>query len=125
MQGISTHGRMKRNYKQVKLEYSTNDRLHNKQASLGSSAFFEQKSRASTVQSEIAIETTIKILGRKSMPLNIATNISFEDENEGDAVDSKADDNGPANAVEAKVINDHTKQEATDDVALPPTAKYS
>ncbi|GAN08244.1 hypothetical protein MAM1_0195d07751 [Mucor ambiguus] len=39
------------------------------------------------------------------MPLNIATNISFRDEDEGDAVDSKADHNGGTdNAVEAKVI---------------------
>ncbi|GAN09422.1 hypothetical protein MAM1_0267d08949, partial [Mucor ambiguus] len=38
------------------------------------------------------------------MPLNIITNVSFEDENEGDAVNSKADDNGAANAVGAKVI---------------------
>ncbi|GAN01132.1 hypothetical protein MAM1_0005c00563 [Mucor ambiguus] len=60
------------------------------------------------------------------MPLNIATNVSFKDENEGDVVDSKADGNGSTtDAVKAKVINDYTKQEATDDVALPPPANYS
>ncbi|GAN01434.1 hypothetical protein MAM1_0007c00867 [Mucor ambiguus] len=60
------------------------------------------------------------------MSLNIATNVSFEDENEGDRVDSKANDNGTANAVKATIINDgHAKQEVTDAVALPPTAKYS
>ncbi|GAN04615.1 hypothetical protein MAM1_0069d04076 [Mucor ambiguus] len=61
------------------------------------------------------------------MPLKIATNVSFEDEDEGDAVDSKADDNSAANAGKYKVINNgHAKQEATDDVALlPPAAKYS
>ncbi|GAN08204.1 hypothetical protein MAM1_0193d07711 [Mucor ambiguus] len=42
-----------------------------------------------------------------------------------DAVDSKANDNDTANAVEAKVINDHVEQEDTDDVALPPAAKCS
>ncbi|GAN01733.1 hypothetical protein MAM1_0011d01168 [Mucor ambiguus] len=45
--------------------------------------------------------------------------------NEGDAIDSKAEGNGTADAVEGKVINGHAKQEATDDVALPPAAKYS
>ncbi|GAN08629.1 hypothetical protein MAM1_0215c08144 [Mucor ambiguus] len=60
------------------------------------------------------------------MSLNIATNISFEDENEGGAVDSKANANGTANAGEATAINDdHAKQEVTGAVALPPTAKYS
>ncbi|GAN11387.1 hypothetical protein MAM1_0575d10948, partial [Mucor ambiguus] len=61
------------------------------------------------------------------MPLNIATNVSFEDESEGDdAVDSIADANGgTVNAVEDKVINSHDEQEATDNVALPPTAKHS
>ncbi|GAN11628.1 hypothetical protein MAM1_0759d11204, partial [Mucor ambiguus] len=62
------------------------------------------------------------------MPRNVATNVSFEDENEGDSVDSsKADINGGiANAVEATTatISGHAEQEATDDVALPPTAKY-
>ncbi|GAN06341.1 hypothetical protein MAM1_0120c05823 [Mucor ambiguus] len=63
-------------------------------------AFFERKSRASTIQSTVG--------------------------NEGDAVDIKGDDNnGNANVVEAKVINNsHAKQEATtDEVGLPPTAK--
>ncbi|GAN01265.1 hypothetical protein MAM1_0006d00697 [Mucor ambiguus] len=52
------------------------------------------------------------------------TNASFEDKNEGNVVDSKADDNVIANAVEAKVINGHAEQETTYDVALPPIAKY-
>ncbi|GAN02480.1 hypothetical protein MAM1_0023d01924 [Mucor ambiguus] len=53
-------------------------------------------------------------------------NVSFAAENEGDAADSKGDDDGAANAVEYKVINNnHAKPEATDDVALSPTAKYS
>ncbi|GAN04918.1 hypothetical protein MAM1_0077c04385 [Mucor ambiguus] len=60
------------------------------------------------------------------MSLKIATNVSFEDENEGAAVDSKANDNCTANVIEAIVINDgHAKQEVTDTVALPATAKYS
>ncbi|GAN05813.1 hypothetical protein MAM1_0102d05289 [Mucor ambiguus] len=61
------------------------------------------------------------------MPLNIATNISFEDENEDDVVDSKSNDNDTtANSVEAnKGINGYAEQEATDDVALPPTTNYS
>ncbi|GAN01714.1 hypothetical protein MAM1_0011c01149 [Mucor ambiguus] len=82
---------------------------------------------ASTIQSAVAIEATIKVLGRVNVPLNIATNTSFEDENESDAVDSRVVDNnnGTANAVEAKVINGHIEQVAADDVALPLTAKYS
>ncbi|GAN08954.1 hypothetical protein MAM1_0234d08474 [Mucor ambiguus] len=60
------------------------------------------------------------------MPLNIATNVSFEDEDEGDAVDSKANDNVIADAVKTtKVMNSHVKQDATDDVVLPPAAEYS
>ncbi|GAN10138.1 hypothetical protein MAM1_0324c09675 [Mucor ambiguus] len=62
------------------------------------------------------------------MPLKTATNASFEDENEGGNVaDSKADSNSGdiANAVEAKVIDDHVKQETTDGVALLLTAKYN
>ncbi|GAN05640.1 hypothetical protein MAM1_0097c05112 [Mucor ambiguus] len=61
------------------------------------------------------------------MPLSIATNVSFEDENEGDAVDSKADDdNDNVYAVESKAINSHAEQEFTiDGFTLPPTAKYS
>ncbi|GAN09431.1 hypothetical protein MAM1_0267d08958 [Mucor ambiguus] len=44
-----------------------------------------------------------------------------------DADDSEAGDNDTANTVEAKVINGHAEQEATttDDVGLPPAAKYS
>ncbi|GAN05729.1 hypothetical protein MAM1_0100c05203 [Mucor ambiguus] len=53
------------------------------------------------------------------MPLNIATNVSFKDENEADTVDSKANNNGTANAIEAKVINGHTEQEAIDQMMLP------
>ncbi|GAN05208.1 hypothetical protein MAM1_0084d04677 [Mucor ambiguus] len=51
----------------------------------------------------------------------------FTDENEGDAVNSNTNDNGTANAVEATtvIISGLAKQEVTDDVALPPTAKYS
>ncbi|GAN11806.1 hypothetical protein MAM1_0994d11409 [Mucor ambiguus] len=52
------------------------------------------------------------------------TNVSFENKN-GDAVDSKANDNGADNAAATKVINGHAEQEATGVVALPPTAKYS
>ncbi|GAN07239.1 hypothetical protein MAM1_0153d06732 [Mucor ambiguus] len=60
------------------------------------------------------------------MPLNIVTNVSFEGKNEDGVADSKAKDNGTANTVEAEVIiNGHAKQEATDDVPLPPAAKYS
>ncbi|GAN02505.1 hypothetical protein MAM1_0023c01949 [Mucor ambiguus] len=51
--------------------------------------------------------------------LQIATNDFFEDENEGDAVDSKAINNGTGNAVEAKVINGHAEQEAIDQMMLP------
>ncbi|GAN04992.1 hypothetical protein MAM1_0079d04460 [Mucor ambiguus] len=68
--------------------------------------FLKRKSRASTIQSVVAIDTTIKALGHANMSLNIASNMSFEDENEGNAVDSKANDNGTANTVEATVIND-------------------
>ncbi|GAN01520.1 hypothetical protein MAM1_0008d00953 [Mucor ambiguus] len=46
-----------------------------------------------------------------------------DDENEGDAVDSKANNNVTANAVEARVINGYAEQ--ANDVALPLTAKYS
>ncbi|GAN00634.1 hypothetical protein MAM1_0001c00056 [Mucor ambiguus] len=90
-------------------------------------AFFERKSRASTIQPAVAIETTIKALGHVNMSVNIATNVSFEDENEVGAVDSKANDNDTANAVETTtvIISGHAEQEATDDVALPPTANYS
>ncbi|GAN09485.1 hypothetical protein MAM1_0270c09014 [Mucor ambiguus] len=75
----------------------------------------------------VAIETTIKVLGHANILLDIATNDSFKDENEGDAVDSNACDNGTANAVEATtvIISGYAEQEATNDVALPPTAKYS
>ncbi|GAN09669.1 hypothetical protein MAM1_0282d09200 [Mucor ambiguus] len=73
------------------------------------------------------METTIKVLDHVNIPFKIATDVSFEDENEGDAVDSKVDDyGGIANAVEANnkvIISGHAEQEATDDVALPPTAK--
>ncbi|GAN11271.1 hypothetical protein MAM1_0521c10830 [Mucor ambiguus] len=57
----------------------------------------------------------------------MATNDPFKDKNEGDTVDSKANDNGTANAIEATavIISGHAEQEATDDVSLPPTAKYS
>ncbi|GAN08327.1 hypothetical protein MAM1_0199d07836 [Mucor ambiguus] len=82
---------------------------------------------ARTIQTMLAIETTINVLRHVNIPLNIATNVSFENENEGDAADSRVVDNNndTNNAVKAKVINGHTEQEATDDVALPPAAKYS
>ncbi|GAN09979.1 hypothetical protein MAM1_0308c09512 [Mucor ambiguus] len=84
-----------------------------------SGTLFEWKSRASAIRSTVAIETTIKLLGHVNMPFNFATNVSLEDKNECDAVDSKADDsNSTANVVEGKVINCHAKQEATDDDAL-------
>ncbi|GAN09873.1 hypothetical protein MAM1_0299c09406 [Mucor ambiguus] len=76
----------------------------------------------------VAIETKINVLGYVNIPLNIATNVSFENENEGDIVDSRVVDSNNAtyNAVEAEAINVHAEQEATDDIALtPPTAKYS
>ncbi|GAN08000.1 hypothetical protein MAM1_0185c07505 [Mucor ambiguus] len=61
------------------------------------------------------------------MSLNIATNVSFEDENKVDTVDSKANDNDIANAVEttAVIISGHVEQDSTDDVVLVPlTAKF-
>ncbi|GAN05037.1 hypothetical protein MAM1_0080c04506 [Mucor ambiguus] len=67
----------------------------------------------------ITIETKIKVLGHANISLDIATNNSFKDENEGDAVDSKANNNGTANTVEAKVINGHAEQEAMDQMMLP------
>ncbi|GAN11901.1 hypothetical protein MAM1_1231c11525, partial [Mucor ambiguus] len=88
--------------------------------------FFGRKSRTSTIQSTVAVETTIKVLGYVNMPFNIATNVFFENENENDVFDSKDDGNGTANAVEAKVMNGHAEQETvTDNFALPPTANYS
>ncbi|GAN03689.1 hypothetical protein MAM1_0046d03144 [Mucor ambiguus] len=66
------------------------------------------------------IETTIKVLGHVNILLNLATNDSLKDENEGGAVDSnKANNNGTANAVEAKVINGHAEQEAIYQMMLP------
>ncbi|GAN02874.1 hypothetical protein MAM1_0029d02323 [Mucor ambiguus] len=61
------------------------------------------------------------------MPLNIDTSVFFKDKHEGDAADSKDDGNGNgiANKVETGVsINGDAEQEATDDAALPPTAKH-
>ncbi|GAN08913.1 hypothetical protein MAM1_0231d08433 [Mucor ambiguus] len=57
----------------------------------------------------------------------MTANDSFKDKNKGDAVDSKANDNGTTNAVEATtvIISGYAEQEATDDVVLPPSAKYS
>ncbi|GAN03036.1 hypothetical protein MAM1_0032d02486 [Mucor ambiguus] len=75
----------------------------------------------------VAFRTTIELLGHHVniiMSLNIATDISSEDKNGSNAVGSKVDDNGTANAVEAKAIYGHVEQEATTvDIALPPTAK--
>ncbi|GAN00687.1 hypothetical protein MAM1_0001c00109 [Mucor ambiguus] len=82
-------------------------------------AFFKREFRASTIQSTVAIEATIKVLGHANILLDIATNDSFRDENEGDAVDSKANNNGIADAVEAKVTNGHAEQEAIDQMMLP------
>ncbi|GAN05357.1 hypothetical protein MAM1_0089d04827 [Mucor ambiguus] len=82
-------------------------------------AFFERELRASTIQSTVAIETTIKSLGHVKILLEIATNDSFKDKNEGDAVDSKANNNSTANAVEAKVMDAHAEQEAIDQMMLP------
>ncbi|GAN01309.1 hypothetical protein MAM1_0006c00742 [Mucor ambiguus] len=82
-------------------------------------SFFEREFRASTIQSTVAIETTIKALGHANILLDFATNDSFKDENEGDAVDSEANSNGAANAVEAKVINGHVEKEAIYQMMLP------
>ncbi|GAN09371.1 hypothetical protein MAM1_0263d08897 [Mucor ambiguus] len=71
------------------------------------------------IQSTAAIETTIKVLGHANILLDIATNDSFKDENEGDAADSKTNSNGAANEVEAKVINGHAEQEAIYQMVLP------
>ncbi|GAN02493.1 hypothetical protein MAM1_0023d01937 [Mucor ambiguus] len=84
-----------------------------------STAFFKRKSTASTIQSTVAIEAAIEVPGHVYMPLNISTNVSFKNENEGDSVDSDADDNGAANAVKVKVINGHAEQEAIDQMMLP------
>ncbi|GAN03933.1 hypothetical protein MAM1_0051c03389 [Mucor ambiguus] len=51
--------------------------------------------------------------------LDIAINGSFKNENEGGAVDSKANNNGTANAVEAKVINGHAEQKDICQMMLP------
>ncbi|GAN06709.1 hypothetical protein MAM1_0133d06197 [Mucor ambiguus] len=59
------------------------------------------------------------LLGHANILLDIATNDSFKDENEGDSVDSKANNNVTANAVEAKVINGHAEQKAIDQIMLP------
>ncbi|GAN04012.1 hypothetical protein MAM1_0053d03468 [Mucor ambiguus] len=56
------------------------------------------------------------------MSPNIATNSSFEDENEGDAVDSKTNENGTANAVEATTViisSVHAEQEVIYQMMLP------
>ncbi|GAN04852.1 hypothetical protein MAM1_0075c04317 [Mucor ambiguus] len=82
-------------------------------------AFFEREFRASTIKSTVAIETTIKVLDHANILLDIATDDSFKEENEGGAVDSKANNNGTTNAVEAKVINDHAEQEAIYQMMLP------
>ncbi|GAN10626.1 hypothetical protein MAM1_0377d10170 [Mucor ambiguus] len=53
------------------------------------------------------------------MTLNIAADVFFKDENEGDAVDSRVDDNGTANAVETKFINGHAEQDTIAQMMLP------
>ncbi|GAN02243.1 hypothetical protein MAM1_0019c01684 [Mucor ambiguus] len=70
------------------------------------------------IQSTVAIETTIKVLGHANILLDIAANDSFKNENEGGAVDSKANNNGTANTVEAKVVNGHAEQEVIDQMML-------
>jgi hypothetical protein len=67
----------------------------------------------------VAIETTIKVLGHANILLDIATNDSFKDKNEGDSVDSKSNSNGTANEVEAIVINGHAEQEVMGQMMLP------
>jgi hypothetical protein len=67
-----------------------------------------------TIHLTVPIETLRKVCGHINKPLNIATNVSFEDEHEKDAVDIKGDENSTANAVEAKVINGHAEQETID-----------
>ncbi|GAN11673.1 hypothetical protein MAM1_0801d11254 [Mucor ambiguus] len=59
------------------------------------------------------VKRVIKVLGHVNIPLKIATNVSFKNENKG------------GDAVNTEVINDHAKQKATDNAALPPIAKYS
>ncbi|GAN05572.1 hypothetical protein MAM1_0095c05043 [Mucor ambiguus] len=64
-----------------------------------------------------------------SSPLSSSENSELDDpvngsnrdnyENEGDAVDSKANNNGTANIVDAKVINGHAEQEAIEQMMLP------
>ncbi|GAN00966.1 hypothetical protein MAM1_0003d00394 [Mucor ambiguus] len=71
------------------------------------------------IKAPVAIETTIKVLDHANILLNLATNDSYEDENEGVAVESKANNNGAANAVEAKVINRHAEQKAIYQMMLP------
>jgi hypothetical protein len=66
----------------------------------------------------VAIEATIKVLSHANILLGIATNDSFEDETEGDAVDSKANNNGTANAAEAKAVSGHAEQKAIDQMML-------
>ncbi|GAN03724.1 hypothetical protein MAM1_0047d03179 [Mucor ambiguus] len=67
----------------------------------------------------VAIETAIKVLDHADILLDIATNDSFKDQNGGDTVDSKTNDNGTSNAVEAKVIYGHAEQEAIEQMMLP------
>ncbi|KAK4521616.1 sister chromatid cohesion protein 1 [Mucor velutinosus] len=47
------------------------------------------------------------------MPLSITTNASFEDDDEGDAVNSETDDDNTANTVEAEIDGDDVEQEVT------------
>ncbi|KAK4519140.1 uncharacterized protein ATC70_009449 [Mucor velutinosus] len=48
-----------------------------------------------------------------NMPLSITTNASFEDDDEGDAVNSETDDDNTANAVETEIDGDDVEQEVT------------
>ncbi|GAN04041.1 hypothetical protein MAM1_0053c03499 [Mucor ambiguus] len=71
------------------------------------------------IQSTVAIKTTIKVFGHANIPLEIDTHDSFKGENKGAAIDSRANNNGTANAVAAKVINGHAKQETICQMMLP------
>jgi hypothetical protein len=66
----------------------------------------------------VPIETLRKVCGHVDKPLNIATNVSFEDEDERDFFDFKAADNGTANAVEVKAINSHAEPETINQMML-------
>ncbi|GAN08342.1 hypothetical protein MAM1_0200c07851 [Mucor ambiguus] len=77
-------------------------------------------SRKNTVSLDDSVNGTNQDNNKNvNMTLNIATDISFENENEGDIVDSRVDDNGTTSAAEATVINGHAEQEAIYQMMLP------